>query len=257
MQRAGLAALAHGAPTVEAMRTAYARRRDLLVAGLRELGFGVPEAPQGAFYVLADARRFDTDSLRLAGRLLERAHVAVTPGIDFGAAGEGFLRFCYANSDDAIREALARMAGTFLLRSFGLPIDGIEAGQVVLSEQANEQGPALVGILAGVLESRGVELDRGRLANEPGEEHKPLLGFLETLRRLGPAFARIRERLGLSHREAAESYRKAIRNASGSPPHSRARARTASRSPPARDSPTSLVSSASDSVIPNGPTETR
>lgn len=101
--------------------------------------------------------------------------------------------------------AAARMAGTFLLRSFGLPIDGIEAGQVVLSEQANEQGPALVGILAGVLESRGVELDRGRLANEPGEEHKPLLGFLETLRRLGPAFARIRERLGLSHREAAES----------------------------------------------------
>jgi aspartate/methionine/tyrosine aminotransferase len=109
VQRAGLAALAHGGPTVEAMRTAYARRRDLLVEGLRKLGFGVPEKPQGAFYVLADARRFDTDSLRLAGRILEAAHVAVTPGIDFGAAGEGFLRFCYANSDDAIREALARI----------------------------------------------------------------------------------------------------------------------------------------------------
>jgi len=109
VQHAGLAALAHGGATVEAMRTAYARRRDLLVGGLRALGFGVPAAPRGAFYVLADARRFDADSRRLAARILEQAHVAVTPGIDFGAAGEGFLRFCYANSDDAIREALARM----------------------------------------------------------------------------------------------------------------------------------------------------
>jgi aspartate/methionine/tyrosine aminotransferase len=109
VQRAGLAALAHGEPTLRAMREAYARRRDLLVAGLRELGFGVAAAPRGAFYVLADARRFDTDSRRLAARILEEAHVAVTPGIDFGAAGEGFLRFCYASSDDAIREALARM----------------------------------------------------------------------------------------------------------------------------------------------------
>jgi len=109
VQHAGLAALAHGAATVEAMRTAYARRRDLLVEGLRTLGLGVPEAPRGAFYVLADARRFDGDSRRLATRILEGAHVAVTPGVDFGAAGEGFLRFCYANSDDAIREALARI----------------------------------------------------------------------------------------------------------------------------------------------------
>jgi aspartate/methionine/tyrosine aminotransferase len=109
VQRAGLAALADGQPTVEAMRAAYQRRRDLLVDGLRALGFGVAASPRGAFYVLADARRFDADSRRLAARLLEQAHVAVTPGIDFGAAGEGFLRFCYANADDAIREALARL----------------------------------------------------------------------------------------------------------------------------------------------------
>ncbi|MGH7288742.1 MAG: pyridoxal phosphate-dependent aminotransferase, partial [Myxococcota bacterium] len=84
VQRAGLAALAHGEPTVHAMRAAYARRRDLLVD--------------------------DPDSRRLAARILEEAHVAVTPGIDFGVAGEGFLRFCYASSDEAIGEALARMA---------------------------------------------------------------------------------------------------------------------------------------------------
>jgi aspartate/methionine/tyrosine aminotransferase len=116
VQHAGLAALAHGASTVEAMRTAYARRRDLLVRGLRKLGFGVPEVPQGAFYVLADARGIDPDSRRLAARLLDEAHVAATPGIDFGAAGEGFLRFCYANSDEAIREALRRLDAAGLRR---------------------------------------------------------------------------------------------------------------------------------------------
>jgi aspartate/methionine/tyrosine aminotransferase len=110
VQHAGLAALAHGAPTVETMRAAYARRRDLLVEGLRALGFGIAAPPRGAFYVLADARRFEPDSRRLSARLLEEAHVAVTPGVDFGAAGEGFLRFSYAASEEALREALARMA---------------------------------------------------------------------------------------------------------------------------------------------------
>ncbi len=78
--------------------------------GLRELGFRIPVPPAGAFYVFADARAFSSDSRALANQLLERAHVGVTPGIDFGAAGEGFLRFCYAVSEDAIREGLARLA---------------------------------------------------------------------------------------------------------------------------------------------------
>jgi aspartate/methionine/tyrosine aminotransferase len=110
VQHAGLAALQHGADTVAAMRSAYLRRRDLLIAGLRKLGFGIPRAPAGAFYVFADARAFDTDSKRLAFRLLERAHVGVAPGVDFGAAGEGWLRFCYAASEATIEEALQRLA---------------------------------------------------------------------------------------------------------------------------------------------------
>lgn len=109
VQHAGLAALRDGAGTVAAARAAYARRRAQLVAGLRALGFGVARAPEGAFYVFADARAFGRDSVALAGALLERAGVACTPGVDFGAAGEGFLRFCYAASEDAIAEALARM----------------------------------------------------------------------------------------------------------------------------------------------------
>lgn len=109
VQHAGLAALRSGAKHVEGMRDAYAMRRTRLVDGLRRLGFGIPRLPQGAFYVFADARRFDPDSRRLAFDLLERAHVAVTPGIDFGQAGEGHLRFCYAASESDLDLALERM----------------------------------------------------------------------------------------------------------------------------------------------------
>jgi aspartate/methionine/tyrosine aminotransferase len=109
VQHAGVAALREGDATVAAMRRAYLRRRDLLLAGLRELGFGVPRVPDGAFYILADARAFDTDSRRLAFALLERAQVGAAPGVDFGAAAEGWLRFCYAASEATIEEAIARL----------------------------------------------------------------------------------------------------------------------------------------------------
>jgi aspartate/methionine/tyrosine aminotransferase len=110
VQRAGLAALEHGAATMASMRAAYDRRRHILVDGLRELGLGVPQLPLGAFYVFADARAFDADSHRLAFSLLEEAHVAVTPGVDFGAAGEGWLRFSCAASEQTLHEALERLA---------------------------------------------------------------------------------------------------------------------------------------------------
>jgi (5-formylfuran-3-yl)methyl phosphate transaminase len=110
VQHAGLAALEQGDAGVEAMRSAYAARRLQLVEGLRALGFGVPCVPRGAFYVFADARRFGRDSLGLAHRLLERAHVGAAPGIDFGEAGEGWLRFCCAASESHIAQALERLA---------------------------------------------------------------------------------------------------------------------------------------------------
>ncbi|MCH2171698.1 pyridoxal phosphate-dependent aminotransferase [Myxococcota bacterium] len=109
VQHAGVAALREGAAEAEAARQVYDSRRTRLVAGLRELGFDVPQLPTGAFYVFADARRFGRDSLALASTLLERAQVAVAPGIDFGKAGEGWLRFCYAVSDDAIDTGLERL----------------------------------------------------------------------------------------------------------------------------------------------------
>jgi aspartate/methionine/tyrosine aminotransferase len=110
VQRAGIAALADGDATRLAMVDAYTRRRSLLVEGLRKLGFAVPAPPRGAFYVFADARAFGSDSRRLASDLLERAHVALTPGVDFGAAGEGWLRLSLSAPDAAIEEALGRLA---------------------------------------------------------------------------------------------------------------------------------------------------
>ncbi len=109
VQHAGIAALREGAATLVAMRRAYDARRRLLVGGLRELGFGVPVLPQGAFYVFADARAFASDSRKLAFALLERAGVGTCPGVDFGAAGEGWLRFCSAASEASLREALERI----------------------------------------------------------------------------------------------------------------------------------------------------
>jgi len=109
VQRAGLAALRHGEVTRVAMLEACRRRRTLLVDGLRELGFGVPHLPEGAFYVFADARRFTDDSLGFAFDLLERAHVGVTPGVDFGEGGEGWIRLCYAVSEATLETALERL----------------------------------------------------------------------------------------------------------------------------------------------------
>ena len=110
VQRAGLAALASGEATVAAMRERYGRQRRLLLEGLARIGLRVAAPPEGAFYVLADARHVDPDSRRLAFRLLEESHVAVTPGVDFGPYAEGFLRFSYAVAEATLEEALARLA---------------------------------------------------------------------------------------------------------------------------------------------------
>jgi aspartate/methionine/tyrosine aminotransferase len=113
VQWAGVAALREASADVRRFRAIFDERRRAMVAGLRAIGLGVGVEPTGAFYVFADARRFSTRSYDLAFEILTQARVAVTPGIDFGPGGEGYLRFSYANSLPRIREALARM-GEFL-----------------------------------------------------------------------------------------------------------------------------------------------
>jgi aspartate/methionine/tyrosine aminotransferase len=108
-QYAGLTALQEGDADVGPMLAEYTERRRLLLAGLERLGFRVPAPPEGAYYVLADARHLGSDSLILARRILEEARVGVTPGIDFGARAEGHLRFSYASARDRIEEGLRRL----------------------------------------------------------------------------------------------------------------------------------------------------
>lgn len=91
------------------MARIYGERRKFLLPRLREVGFEVSYEPAGAFYILVDAHHLDSDSHRLAFDILERAHVAVTPGVDFGACAEGHLRFSYANSVENLEEGMNRL----------------------------------------------------------------------------------------------------------------------------------------------------
>lgn len=109
VQWAALAALREASANIEGMRASYDRRRRLLLAGLRRLGFGIQVEPTGAFYILANANRFSRDSMAFALDMLEHAGVGATPGIDFGNQTEGYLRFTYANSEENLEEALDRI----------------------------------------------------------------------------------------------------------------------------------------------------
>jgi aspartate/methionine/tyrosine aminotransferase len=113
VQWAGVAALREAVDETARFRRIFAERRRAMVDGLRAIGLGVGFEPEGAFYVLANARRFTRDSVAFAYEILERAHVAVTPGAAFGSNAEGYLRFSYASSVERIREGLRRL-GRFL-----------------------------------------------------------------------------------------------------------------------------------------------
>ena len=109
IQRAGIAALQESDEDVAHMIGVYDERRRYTIARLRELGFGITVEPTGAFYVFVNASHISSDSYGLAFDILEKAHVGVTPGIDFGSNGEGYLRFSYANSIESIAEGLGRL----------------------------------------------------------------------------------------------------------------------------------------------------
>ncbi|MBL7074025.1 aminotransferase class I/II-fold pyridoxal phosphate-dependent enzyme, partial [candidate division KSB1 bacterium] len=109
VQKAGVAALKGPQDSSAQMVRVYNQRRQFLIRELRKLGFGITVEPTGAFYVLANARRYGADSVALANRILTQAGVAVTPGIDFGKNAEGYLRFSYATSLNEIKKAIHRI----------------------------------------------------------------------------------------------------------------------------------------------------
>ncbi|MBW6535330.1 MAG: pyridoxal phosphate-dependent aminotransferase [Mariniphaga sp.] len=112
-QRAGIAALRSANEEVLRMKEIYDHRRKYLVKRLTDMGFDIKVVPTGAFYVFVNAKHLSSDSYKLAFDILEKAHVGVTPGIDFGENGEGFLRFSYANSVGNIEEGMNRLERYF------------------------------------------------------------------------------------------------------------------------------------------------
>ena len=109
VQKAGIAALKFCKDEIVQMKKTYDKRRRFIIQRLRELGFGITVEPTGAFYVFANAKHLSGDSYALAFDILEKAHVGVAPGIDFGQNGEGYLRFSYANSMENIADGMNRL----------------------------------------------------------------------------------------------------------------------------------------------------
>jgi aspartate/methionine/tyrosine aminotransferase len=110
-QKAGISALKEARFDVDLMRSIYNERRMYIIGRLRNMGLTIHTEPQGAFYVFCDARKFTSDSYKFAFDILEKAHVGITPGIDFGTGGEGFIRLSYANSLENIRTGMDRLEG--------------------------------------------------------------------------------------------------------------------------------------------------
>ncbi|UOA14447.1 MULTISPECIES: pyridoxal phosphate-dependent aminotransferase [Sulfitobacter] len=95
---------------LQANLAVYRRNRNLMIDGLKEAGFTDIAPPDGAFYVYADVSRFTDDSRAFAAEILEKAGVAVTPGLDFDPArGHNTLRFSYARSTADMEEGIARL----------------------------------------------------------------------------------------------------------------------------------------------------
>ena len=111
IQLAGIAALKYAHKETQEMKATYNKRRIYVIKRLKEMGLGITIKPTGAFYIFANAKHISNDSLSLAHDILEKAHVGVTPGIDFGEHGEGYLRFSYANSMENLEIGLDRMEG--------------------------------------------------------------------------------------------------------------------------------------------------
>ena len=109
VQKAAVAALDDEHPEIPEMVAKYDARRRFLLERLPSLGLEYAVEPKGAFYIFVRTDHIDPGSFRLAFDILEKAGVALTPGIDFGERGEGHLRISYANSLENIEEGMDRL----------------------------------------------------------------------------------------------------------------------------------------------------
>ncbi|MFH1113730.1 MAG: pyridoxal phosphate-dependent aminotransferase [Pseudomonadota bacterium] len=118
VQWAGVEALTNSSEETARMKDVFNQRRLAMISKLRQIGFRIEVDPTAAFYVLADARMFSSDSYRFAFDILDEARVGVAPGIDFGNNAEGFIRFSYTNSMENIIAGLDRI-DLYLKTRFG------------------------------------------------------------------------------------------------------------------------------------------
>ncbi|MBI3625671.1 MAG: LL-diaminopimelate aminotransferase [Candidatus Rokubacteria bacterium] len=117
VQYAGIAALTGPQDLSEQYRRTYQKRRDIVVGGLKALGWDV-DIPKGTFFVWAPVPG-RLDSRRFATRLLEEVGVVVTPGVGFGPSGEGFYRIALTVAEARLAEAMERLKGFRLERLKG------------------------------------------------------------------------------------------------------------------------------------------
>ena len=113
VQLAGIAALQGDQTPVARMVAEFKRRRDLIVDGLNQMPGVKCARPRGAFYVFPNITGTRRSSAEVAESLLNDAGVAALSGAAFGAHGEGYLRFSYANSEANLKKALERMRPVF------------------------------------------------------------------------------------------------------------------------------------------------
>ena len=107
-QWAALSAFTTCSDFIETNRAAYRERRDLLLAGLNEVGLTC-QPPAGAFYAFPDVTRLSSDSREASEALLDRAQVATVPGVVFGPHGEGHVRFSFSTPIETIEAGLESM----------------------------------------------------------------------------------------------------------------------------------------------------
>ena len=115
-QAGGAAALTGPQAFIDEMVSAWDRRRRFVTAELNRVKGLRTTLVEGAFYAFVDAREIDSDSVRLADRILDEVHVGVVPGIAFGAAGEGHFRLSFATGDDALSKAIGRIQSLLGIR---------------------------------------------------------------------------------------------------------------------------------------------
>jgi aspartate/methionine/tyrosine aminotransferase len=109
IQYAGIAALTGDQSQILVMKEEYRKRREVIVDGLNSLPGVSCITPQGAFYAFPNITATGMTSDEFANFALEKAEVALLPGNTFGQHGEGYVRLCYANSKENIKEGLERL----------------------------------------------------------------------------------------------------------------------------------------------------